>query len=198
MNKTGIARVNGAPDWTEIAVIPIDYMVHPTEAKIKAFAQIAYDDTALYLHLSAEEQQIRAEMRDPLGQTCDDSCLEFFFRPDPKQMRYFNFEYNLNCVPFVGVGNSIDDLVRLFPLEETFHAHAERTEGGWEVFYQVPFSFIRVFFPEFAPKTGDILLANFYKCGDETEIPHYFAWKKPADRRCGFHCPELFGELEFE
>ena len=192
-----ITHVQGQPDWKTVPVIAIDELYRPTEAKIKAFAQIAYDETALYIHMWAEETKIRAEVTDPLDQPCRDSCLEFFFSPAPPSLRYFNMEYNLNCKPYLGIGNSIYDLVRLFPQTTDFNAKANLTETGWEVEYAVPYSFIRVFFPDFAPKTGDKMRANFYKCGDRTEIKHYLAWSCPDEQAHGFHCPECFGELEF-
>ena len=193
-----IAYTRGCPEWDTLPKYETGITVYPTEADIHAYGQICYDDKALYLHLAAEEKDIRAEMNDPMGQTCEDSCLEFFFRPDPKEMRYFNLEYNLNCCPFIGFGTSIEDLVRLHPLQIPFKARANRTENGWEVFYQIPYSFIRLFFPSFSPKSGDSIYANFYKCGDKTALPHYYAWKQPANRPHGFHCPECFGEMIFE
>ena len=60
MKHEMITRVGGAPDWTQIPTIAIDTKFKPDAAKIRASAQICYDDTALYLHLSAEETDIRA------------------------------------------------------------------------------------------------------------------------------------------
>lgn len=198
MKHEWITHVDGTPEWSKLPVIAIDTPTRPTEASVRAFAQIAYDDEALLLHLSAEEKAVRAEVFDPMGQTCEDSCLEFFFRPDPTDLRYFNIEFNLNCCPFIGFGSAdFDDLIRLHPLTERFSPRAQRTENGWEIFYRVPFTFIRQFFPDFSPAPGKTIRANFYKCGDKTEIPHYFRWEQTAARPHGFHSPECFGELEF-
>ncbi len=38
--------------------------------------------------------------------------------------------------------------------------------------------------------------ANFYKCGDETEFPHYGAWSL-RDGGPDFHRPEFFGSIVF-
>lgn len=197
MKHTIINYVEIEPDWYEIPVINIDFQRKPSNANVEAFAQICYDDDALYLHMWAIEENVRAEVVDPMGQTCQDSCLEFFFRPDPKDMRYFNIEFNPNGCPFLGFGSCFDNLIRLHPLEERFHPEINRTEDGWEIFYTVPFSFIKQFFPRFSPAAGKIFLANFYKCGDRTEIPHYLSWCPPAARPHGFHCPECFGTLIF-
>ncbi len=193
-----ITRATGTPDWGKLPVIAIDTKTKPCAAEVRASAQICYDDTALYLHLSAEETDVRAEVTDPMGQTCEDSCLEFFFRPDPDDMRYFNIEFNLNCCPFIGFGSCFEDLIRLHPLTDRFSPCAKKTGNGWEIAYSVPFSFIREFFPAFSPNSGKVIRANFYKCGDKTAVPHYYSWEMPANRPHGFHCPECFGVLEFE
>ncbi|MCK7480493.1 MAG: carbohydrate-binding family 9-like protein [Candidatus Moduliflexus flocculans] len=39
--------------------------------------------------------------------------------------------------------------------------------------------------------------ANFYKCGDETEFPHYGAWSPVETPAPDFHRPEFFGEIVF-
>src|SRR5690625_7843138 len=40
--------------------------------------------------------------------------------------------------------------------------------------------------------------ANFYKCGDETETPHYLSWNPIDTARPDFHQPSYFGRLLFE
>ena len=49
-----------------------------------------------------------------------------------------------------------------------------RSPPGWEVFYRIPLSFLRLFWPDFT-FTGN-LRANVYKCGDLTRQEHYLAW----------------------
>ena len=192
-----IIRINGTPDWSQIPIIAINTQAKPRKAAIAAFAQICYDDSALYLHLYAEETDVRAEVTDSMGQTCEDSCLEFFFRPDPTDLRYFNIEFNLNCCPFIGFGSGFENLIRLYPLTDRFSPCAKKNANGWEITYSVPFSFICQFFPMFSPVPGKTIRANFYKCGDKTAIPHYYCWEMPAKRPHGFHSPECFGELTF-
>jgi hypothetical protein len=40
--------------------------------------------------------------------------------------------------------------------------------------------------------------ANFYKCGDDTEEPHYLSWNPVGTERPDFHQPAFFGDLVFE
>lgn len=198
MRHAVIHYTETTPKWDTLPTIFIDNERKNSEANVTACAQICYDDNVLYLHMWAKEANIRAEVTDPMGQPCQDSCLEFFFRPDPNDMRYFNIEFNPIACSFLGFGSCFEDLVRLHPMEEQFHPTVNRTDEGWEIFYSIPFSFIRLFFPKFAPETGRIIRANFYKCGDLTPIPHYYSWCIPASRPHGFHCPECFGTLIFD
>ena len=39
------------------------------------------------------------------------------------------------------------------------------------------------------------LLANFYKCGDKTAVPHFLSWNPVEVPSPDFHRPEFFGEL---
>lgn len=198
MKNAIIKYTNRYPSWNTIPTIPIQHFKGRNEAEIEAWAQICYDRDNLYLHMWAREEDIRAEVNDPLGMPCRDSCLEFFFRPDPKDMRYFNIELNPNGCLFLGFGSCIQDLIRMIPLEDRFQIKTARTSDGWEIFFLVPFAFIREFFPDFSASSEKEIRANFYKCGEFTEIPHDYSWSPYADRPHGFHCPELFGKLVFE
>lgn len=167
---------------------------------VRAFFKIAYDDDALYVRLRAKEKDIRATYKDNHGMPCEDSCLEFFFSPDPKKDTYFNIEMNPNCAAYLGIGEDVRHLTRLDPADygSPFEPVAERTDDGWMLTYKIPYSFIRKFFPDFAPKPGDILKANAYKCGDKTSKEHYLSWKPVKwDQASAFHNPKCFGVMRF-
>ena len=81
-----IQKVTGEPDWDKIEKAPLDQRLwRPCEA-ISAYAQLAYDKSRLYVHLHAEEAQIRAENSGVLDQPCQDSCLEFFLSAAPESL----------------------------------------------------------------------------------------------------------------
>lgn len=186
-------------DWAQIPVAAIDHLLWTPEVDICANARICYDENALYLHLSAKEKNIKAEYTGRLDEPCNDSCLEFFFSPIPGDNRYFNIEFNPNLCMYLGLGDGNGNLIRLLPEgENSFEPKATRTEDGWELTYRVPFSFIRIFFPEFSAESGKRIRANFYKCGDETVQPHFFAWNRVTSETPAFHRPCDFGELVFE
>ena len=49
-------------------------------------------------------------------------------------------------------------------------------------------------FPERLPRYGRKMCANFYKCGEKVEQPHWGAGAEVP--RLDFHLPEYFGYLE--
>ena len=46
--------------------------------------------------------------------------------------------------------------------------------------------------------SGRTVRANFYKCGDDTAVPHYLSWNPIPIPKPNFHTPEHFGEIRFE
>ena len=197
MKEYSILTKTDALRQDEIPSAAIDTVLWLPDPGIRASAQVTWDMSALYVHLSAKEKAIRAEHTDPLGMPCEDSCLEFFFRPLADDTRYINLEFNPNACFYAGIGHSGKDLIRLAPDPETFAAHPARTADGWEISYTVPFSFIRMFFPSFAPKSGDLMYGNFFKCGDLTEKEHYLSWNPVTSETPNFHRSEDFGLLRF-
>ena len=192
-----IQKITGKPDWNKIEKAPIDQKLWLPCEQISAYAQLAYDDSRLYVHLHAEEPIIRAENTGVLDQPCQDSCLEFFLSPAEGDARYLNIEMNPNCCLYFGIGTGRDDLVRLLPTQGVvaLNAHCTRSETGWDRHHSLPFSLLRLFFPAFHPH--GIMRGNFYKCGDLTQQEHYLAWNRVACAEPDFHRPEFFGELVF-
>ncbi len=199
MKSYTITKKSETLDWTTIPVAPIDIHLQEEAVDIAASAQLCYDEKAIYVRLAAKEANIRAEYTDVLSQVCEDSCLEFFFSPIWGDDRYFNIEYNPNCCVYLGMGSGVHDLIRLVPgAPIPFSPKAIRTEDGWEIIYQIPFEFIRRFFPEFAPISGTKMRGNFYKCGDKTVQQHYLCWNMITSNPVSFHRPCDYGILEFE
>ena len=187
-------------NWNDIPVAPIDTRLWTPEIDISATAQVCYDENALYIRLAAKESDIRAEENGPLGTPCQDSCLEFFFSPVADDPRYFNFEFNSIKCMHVGFGTCRHDSSRLLPPkpDDLFKATPIVTEDGWEITYQIPFSFIRLYVTDFVAAPGKKMRANFYKCGDFTVQEHYFSWNPVDNPTPDFHRPEYFGELIFD
>ena len=198
MKEYTITRCNGTPDWSAVPALQINELHHTPQVDIRAQAQICYDDEALYIHMEAEEKDVRATYNGLLDEVCEDSCLEFFFSPIPGDNRYLNIEFNPNGCFYLGIGSCIQDLVRLLPDSgNPFRAEPRRIDGGWEIVYQVPTTFVRRFFPAYTPVSGGTIRANFYKCGDLTPQEHYLSWNPMTCDTPAFHRPCDFGLLTF-
>ena len=199
MREYTIARTYGAPDFSVVDTLPIDTLLWCPEVPITAQAQICYDETALYVRLSAQEPNIRAEERGPLGVPCEDSCLEFFFCPMEGDDRYLSIECNPNGCLFLGFCNTGRRIMRLIPEEtKAIDPVVTMVEGGWNVCYTVPAAYIRLFFPEFELTSGKVLMANCFKCGDLTVQEHYFSWNPIDLVDPDFHRPDFFGKMILE
>ena len=185
-------------DWSDIPVAPIDTRLWTPEVDISASAQVCYDEKALYVRLTAREENIRAEETGRIGVPSKDSCLEFFFSPMEDDTRYFNFEFNPALCMHIGFGNCRYDSARILPKPSAnINPNVQRTNVGWELTYQISFEFIKMFFKDFSVYTGKKMRANFYKCGELTEVEHYFSWNSVDTPTPDFHRPEFFGELIF-
>ena len=184
------------PNWDSLPILSLDHILWEADCGIRAKAQICRDVSALYVHLSAAESSIRAEYTALLSPVHEDSCLEFFFMPE-EENRYMNFEVNPNGCLHIGFGKSRKERITVVcrDADSLFHLKTAITEDGWEVFYQIPFSFLQLFYPFFRPE--GCLNANFYKCGDKTPEPHFLSWNPVTSSTPDFHRPCDFGKLVF-
>ncbi len=184
-------------DWNNIPKLSIDNLLWSEPVSIQAEGALCYDDTGLYVRLSAVEENIRAENTGKFGIPCEDSCLEFFFSPIDGDSRYFNIEVNPNGCLYFGFGSNRYNMHRLVALYESFPVETARTKDGWTVTYRIPWDLVRLFFPNFQPVSGGTMRGNCYKCGDLTVQPHYFSWNPIQLTNPEFHCPDEFGLLRF-
>ena len=197
MKAYTIFKTSSGLQWDTVPSLQVNEICWLPDVGIRMTQQICYDDSAIYIHQSAVESNIRAEHTSPLAQVCEDSCMEFFFCPVAGDERYFNFEWNINGALYLGLRTGRENAMRLQPDDPAaaFDFRANKTENGWEIFYRIPLPFIRLFFPEFQLKPGAVIKANCYKCGDKTEKPHYLSWNPSTSPTPDFHRPQDFGQM---
>ena len=170
-------------------------------------ARLAHTPDYLYVSFRVAERRVRAtftRFQDPVYK---DSCVEFFIDACPEQSRgYLNFEANPLGTMLIALGRDRHDRRPLSAAEvsglevrPTLAAPVDGDIGadGWGLDYRIPAGlFERICGTNLGP--GSRAAANFYKCGDDTEIPHYGAWSPVGTPAPDFHRPEYFGTLEFE
>ena len=88
------------------------------------------------------------------------------------------------------------------------NAAAEMTGGSWvEISYEqlltmnpqvlvIPAECY--FHHQITDLSGMTIRANFYKCGDKLQQPHFLSWNPISTPRPNFHVPQFFGTLELE
>lgn len=166
--------------------------------------KIARSINSLFIHFKVKENNIRATCETNHEPVWEDSCVEFFCQL-PGQKYYFNFEFNCigTCLATNRLSRTEDiilfesedmDLIKRFsslgikPFEE------KTGNFEWKLTVEIPFSLIGIQIDELPTA----IKANFYKCGDETSVPHYLSWNNITRKEPDFHQPEFFGELIFE
>lgn len=186
------------PDWAAVPAVELRHTGWLEEVPVRAWARLCRDDHGLWLRMEAEEAPVRATLTEPLDEVYTDSCLEFFFAPDPLDNRYLNFEWNPLGNLYLGFGSTRPTRVRQIvgDRQAMFRPEPFFTNGGWGIVFYIPFDFIRNYFPHFQPE-GEAA-GNFYKCGDMTERPHYLSWVTMTTETPDFHRRQDFGTLIFE
>lgn len=167
--------------------------------------RLAHTDDSLLLHFQVREASVRATALADNGRVWEDSCVEFFSVPAGDGV-YYNLECNCAGTLLVGAGAAregrqrapqavLDRVQRWASLgREPF---AERIGAcSWEVALIIPAS--TFFLHELGSFAGRDIRANFYKCGDLLQTPHFLSWNPIDLPKPDFHCPQFFGLLHLE
>ncbi|MDD4124321.1 MAG: carbohydrate-binding family 9-like protein [Eubacteriales bacterium] len=141
-----------------------------------------------------ETKAVYTNYNDPVYK---DSCLEFFVSFNNATPLYMNFETNSNGAFLAAVRTerkSKTPIDRIIDINE-IKIKGVREGDGWYVEYLLSFAVIEKLFGVGADifQPGYCFKGNFYKCGDETAVPHYGSYYPINLPSPDFHCPEFFG-----
>lgn len=167
--------------------------------------RIGYDASAIHLEYTVDEQTVRALQDTPGGFVYEDSCVEFFFQPDPADPHYYNFEWNAAGVMYLAWRTGRQDPENA-PAEVLAAVHAESSlgsaafaerpaEGPWTLRVDIPFK--ALWHNNIESLVGAHARANFYKCGDGLAVPHFVTWAPITTEKPDYHRPEFFADLQF-
>lgn len=131
-----------------------------------------------------------------------DSCVEFFCKV-PNNDYYTNFEFNCIGTCSASRRKSRNDDVQLFDSAQmntikrlpSIGRRAFNEMQGmfeWELTVEIPMKLMGIDTDNLPEK----IFANFYKCADDTDSPHFVSWSPILTDKPDFHRPEFFGELE--
>lgn len=199
--------------WGEVQPLDLKHFMGERPAHFpKVRAKLAYDDHALYVMFLVKDRYVRAVAQQHQDAVYRDSCVEFFFTPQPDSaLGYFNLEMNCGGTMLLHYQRAPGQDSK--PLSDAHLARidvkhslpkivdpeiTEPTE--WTVAYRLPVEMLSRYFSAevHKPAPGITWRANFYKCADDASHPHWLTWSPVAFDRPDFHRPQSFGRLEFQ
>ena len=207
--ETGAVEASAVPalfdaqgiEWNAIACVNWAEFPYQPEVKFRA----AHIGDAILLHYQVTEASVRAVALADDGRVWEDACVEFFLSPEGNDF-YYNFECNcatkllLHGGPAGGerptASEEVLKSVKRWSSLGTEPFEERVGECTWEVALVIPAS--AIFRHEIETFNGKTMRANFYKCGDKLQTPHFLSWAPIELPKPKFHCPEFFGELVFE
>ncbi len=165
---------------------------------------MAYTEKAILLKYYVNEKYFTAEKTETNQNVYEDSCVEFFVSPDDDGI-YYNLEFNAIGTCLMGSGSERAGRQRGNPSliseirrkTKPLNNIRQSADGlySWELTLAVP---LKVLFRHSIGRLrGKTFRANFFKCGDKLEIPHYVTWNPVNTPKPDFHRPEFFGNLKF-
>lgn len=196
--------------WNLIEGIKVDnFFWDETGYKPETEVKMYYTEEYLKVRFVSHEKEVRVHYTNFNEDVYKDSCVEFFLMPNPEEdKRYINFETSAAGVLLLQIDEKTSDRTYIreinpdiFEMKTSItkeNAHEFNDFKPWCVEYKIPFSFVKTYFKDFKGVSGHIMKGNFYKCGDDTLVPHYGSWNKIVNDVPKFHRPEFFGELVLE
>jgi len=184
-------------DWSLAEKAPISHYQWPefSTYRPEAYAQLlVLEGKGLAVRLCCKEENPKADYHNFFDPVYTDSCLEFFFTTD-KSGRYFNNEINANGTALMAIGADRHARTPIDRLITPPAVKAEQADGWWSVEFFHSLENLRTVFGSFSLEKGSRFYGNFYKCGDETAVPHYGMWSPVTTAEPDFHRPEYFGTM---
>lgn len=165
----------------------------------------AHSATAIYLDVLVRCNYLRAENYRDNSPVSEDSCVEFFFAPNPRQPADY-YSFGVNCIGVIRASHHLPDgTAQPLSTEElaTIRRYASvgtrpfrEVEGSfiWSVSVAIPLELLGITF-----QGKDIRMnGNFNKCAALTSQPHYLSWSPIHSDKPDFHRPEAFASIILE
>jgi len=194
------AKVPFSADGKKAVILRIDdFRWVENDYRPETSVKLWHDGKALWIRLETKEREPMAKALEDDGKIWCDSCLESFVRPFPDDPRYLNLEANSLGNMILGIGAGRGDrksIVKAY--KPRIGMKAEKGPDSWSVSYHLPFDMLREIYGKSAGTPLKTIHANFYKCGDETPLPHFGMWSPITNGKIDYHQSEFFGTLELE
>ena len=186
-------------DWNAVPAASIDSFLWLEGHTPETAAKLVYVESfGFILRMTCAEEAPKAVYTKYNDPVYTDSCMEFFcdWLGDG---RYINMEMNANGTLLSCIGPDRHARTPIADLSggEIFTVKGEILDGCWQVTAAIPSALLcKILGVETIPfGKGYTFRGNFYKCGDETPIPHYGMWSPVGTEKPDFHRPEYFGDF---
>ncbi len=159
-------------------------------------------DSSFFIRFNVRGNLLKAVYTEDQSPVHKDSCVEFFCQI-PGSDYYCNFEFN--CIGTCSASRrkgrnedvqefSADQMQTIRRLPSIGRRAFNEMQGifEWDLTVEIPFTLMGIDPANLPPK----IMANFYKCADDTDSPHFVSWSAIGTEQPDFHRPEFFGELE--
>jgi hypothetical protein len=163
---------------------------------------MAWDESHFYLKFFVREQHVLGLIDFNNGPVWEDSCCELFCAFDNRG--YYNLETNCIGAQLFNWHGKINEkekgskeiISQIQRRSSLGNAAPVSLKGNveWDLVMLIPVS---VFFMHAGIKlfSGLQFMANFYKCGDKTEVPHFVSWNPIGVAKPDFHQQKFFGQV---
>lgn len=181
-----------SPEWDSLSSANIDCFPwckngYKPETEVKLLST----DDGLYARFFSKESPVLARFTKYQSPVCKDSCMELFLNPNPStDRRYLNFEFNPLGTLYLAIGTDRYNRT-LISDQAGVCVTTSLYEGGWYGLLHIPFDFLKQHYLGIEIK----MRANFYKCAEDTSLPHFGCWNEVHTQSPDFHQPEFFGDI---
>ncbi|MDR3263849.1 MAG: hypothetical protein LBT30_06015 [Clostridiales bacterium] len=197
MGKIIAYKTTGYSERTSAVITNYKWTDNGYAPAVKIF--LSYDDKSLKVHFEVSERKSEPRYRLDGLPVFKDSAVEVFLKPFNDDVRYLNCEFNSVCAAVLGFGGKKENRESLIErYKKDLNAAAFCDSDKWSIFFEIPYRVIgEIYGREFLPH-NETVTANFFKCGDETEYPHFGMLFDVISLYPEFHLPQYFGRLIFE
>ena len=194
--STYFVRATGEPAWISLDNHRPEGAIGPkTEVSMRYIPGIGFE--AMMRCYEKDPKTTYTQQDDPVFK---DSCMEIFLDCYPELPEYGYLNVEINSAGAMRCRFGPDRQNRIFLLEKGIprpEVTVTKTEDNWQICVIFQEKMLELLYERpcaFAP--GHEMRGNFYKCGDETDTPHWTSWMQM--RRLDFHDPACFGVLEIQ
>ena len=195
--KIKLARPIDECEAVEIANNTWNYPYAP-----RMTAQMTYiADKGIVVRLTCYEKEPFTRYTKPFDPVYTDSCMECFLNLCPEKSKdYINLETNLNGAYIFSYGPGRSPLRTHFLPEDGISPiiNVTKSEDKWVVDAIIGNDALKKVYGDFELKSGYKFIANFYKCGQDGDNPHFITWNRVDTPKPDFHRPEFFGSIVVE